>query len=148
MEWYGYVIIVVIVLAVLVLWKKGIITVSTMKTVSNAIEGIATLETSESLMSKLIQYANIAFHAAEQLAKIGEIAAEERKAKALELVKQYAVTDGTELTTTAIQTADSIIEANCDLNGHKDADVQSVPTNEPDTFAGTDQPVSELAAAE
>ncbi|MCE5342773.1 MAG: hypothetical protein LLF96_04180 [Eubacteriales bacterium] len=142
MEWYGYVIIIVIVLAVLVLWKKGIITVSTVSRVSDAIEGIATLETSESLMSKLIQYANIAFHAAEQLAKTSEIAAEERKAKALELVNQYAVTDGIELTSAALQAADSIIEANCDINGHKSEGV--VSEKETDAFTGTEQPVTGL----
>ncbi len=129
MEWYAIIFILVVMAVLLVLWKKGILTLTTTQGIGEAVETLAPLMASGSVFEKLVHYAGYAFQAAEQLMKIGEIAAEDRKETALTLVQQYAETDGVELTQGNLDTVDSLLEANCSIQGHTTATTEKTTEN-------------------
>lgn len=116
MEWYWIVFLLLVVLALFVLYKKKIITVADIGKLSDAVDTLAPLATGGGILDSLIKYCTYAFHAAEQLAKAGQIAAEERKNTAVALVQQYAAVDGTTLTAKEITAAGTLLEAQCDIN--------------------------------
>lgn len=87
------------------------------KVVDGIADGI-TLTGDSSLFEKLMVYARIAFHAAEQLAYVGKITAGERNAKALEMVEGFAAMEGLDYGDAEKKTAAAALEAMCDMNGH------------------------------
>lgn len=135
--WYWLLLTLVLAVVLVVLWKKGIISKSDVSGMRDAVEQLVPLLQGKGVFEKIVLYAMYAFHAAEQLMRTGEITAEERKKKALELVQTYANLDNVELTRESWVAADAVIEAHCDMKGHGAPEATLLK----DVFSGTELPV-------
>lgn len=95
--------------ALIYLVRKQIISANTVEHVGDLLDSIEI--TGSGFTSQLFEYARMAVHAVEQLAKNGEITKGERKDTALSLVDTYALIDSVDLTDQDKVALDSIIEA-------------------------------------
>lgn len=101
--------------------RKGYLSPEAFGGVKNAVDSVAEgfeLTAESTVFEKLMKYARIAFHAAEQLAYVGKIAAEERNVKALEMVEGFAAMEGLAYGDAEKETTAAALEAMCDMNGH------------------------------
>lgn len=103
--------------------RKGYLSPEAFGGVKNAVDSVADgfeLTAESTVFEKLMKYARIAFHAAEQLAYVGKITAEERNTKALEMVEGFAAMEGLAYGDAEKETTIAALEAMCDMNGHSE----------------------------
>lgn len=111
------------------LWalRSGRMTSEMMETGTAMLEGVseaagalakATGSPAVSVASFILKAAGQAAHAAEQMHKTGEIAAEERNAKAKEIAEELLTLAGIEVTQDRKAAIAVLLEAECDMMGH------------------------------
>lgn len=101
------------VIAAVLIWavRKKVIALETVTHAGDLLDSIPV--TGDGFVALLYQYARMAVHAVEQLAKTGVIekTPETKKAAAVEMVEQFAAIDAVELGTADRKAADALIEA-------------------------------------
>lgn len=128
MEWYSYLIMVLTILVAFsvaaLIWRKGWISTDGLAHLATSIDAVHNelIVDGENLFDQIVGYVATAVHAAEQMCRIGLITMDKRKDTALQLVREYAQLDGIELDEKALNAADSVIESQCDIMGHDDAE--------------------------
>lgn len=112
----------VLLIALVVLIKKGILSVNGLAKIDEVLEALKSISSHDGvdipLFDLLLEYVYQAVHAAQQMYKSGQITAEERKETALNIIADFAEKDGIPFTPEMRAEASNLIEAECDLMGH------------------------------
>ena len=105
----------IVAVALVILWRKGFLSADALKALGDLVDGVFFPE--EGPIGTLVYYARLAVRAVEQLVRSGQLDVSGgdkdniRKDTALEIVKEYAATAGSELSAAEVETVKTIIEA-------------------------------------